>query len=41
MSTKIQAKANLIWEVATKLVGVYKPHEYGKVNITNDCIKEI
>ena len=31
MSTNIQAKANLIWEVATKLVGVYKPHEYGDV----------
>ena len=39
MSTNIQAKANLIWEVATKLVGVYKPHEYGEVihmrNINN------
>ena len=31
MSTNVNAKANLIWEVATKLVGVYKPHEYGKV----------
>lgn len=29
MSTNINTKANLIWEVATKLVGVYKPHEYG------------
>lgn len=27
----IQEKANLIWEIATHLVGLYKPHEYGKV----------
>ena len=24
----IQEKANLIWAIADKLVGVYKPHEY-------------
>ena len=39
MSTKIQAKANLIWEVATKLVGVYKPHEYGKVILPMTVLK--
>ena len=30
-NTNIQAKANLIWEIATHLVGLFKPHEYGKV----------
>ena len=39
MSTKIQAKANLIWEVATKLIGVYKPHEYGKVILPMTVLK--
>ncbi len=28
-NTNIQEKANLIWEIATHLVGLYKPHEYG------------
>ena len=27
----IQEKANLIWDIADKLVGTYKPHEYGNV----------
>lgn len=27
----IQEKANLIWAIADKLVGIYKPHEYGNV----------
>ncbi len=39
MSTNIYAKANLIWEVATKLVGVYKPHEYGKVILPMTVLK--
>lgn len=41
MSSKnsINAKANLIWEVATKLVGVYKPHEYGKVILPMTVLK--
>lgn len=30
-TANIQAKANLIWECATHLVGLFKPHEYGKV----------
>ena len=29
-NANIQAKANLIWEIATHLVGLFKPHEYGK-----------
>ncbi len=32
-NANIQAKANLIWEIATHLVGLFKPHEYGKVMI--------
>lgn len=39
MNTNISAKANLIWEVATKLVGVYKPHEYGKVILPMTVLK--
>lgn len=39
MSTNINAKANLIWEVATKLVGVFKPHEYGKVILPMTVLK--
>ena len=30
-SANIAEKANLIWKIATHLVGLYKPHEYGKV----------
>lgn len=30
-STKINQKADLIWAIADKLTGVYKPHEYGDV----------
>ena len=39
MGTNVNAKANLIWEVATKLVGVYKPHEYGKVILPMTVLK--
>lgn len=39
MGKNIQDKANLIWEVATKLVGVYKPHEYGKVILPMTVLK--
>ena len=28
-TVNIQEKANLIWAIADKLVGTYKPHEYG------------
>ena len=30
-SEKIDQKADLIWAIADKLTGVYKPHEYGDV----------
>lgn len=35
----IKAKANLIWEIATHLVGLYKPHEYGKVILPMTVLK--
>lgn len=31
LTSNITEKANLIWAIADKLTGVYKPHEYGKV----------
>ena len=31
LSSHINEKANLIWSIADKLTGVYKPHEYGEV----------
>lgn len=30
-NSKINQKADLIWAIADKLTGVYKPHEYGEV----------
>lgn len=38
-NTNIQEKANLIWEIATHLVGLYKPHEYGKVILPMTVLK--
>lgn len=46
LSSNIQEKANLIWSIADKLTGVYKPHEYGEVILPLtvirrfDCILE-
>lgn len=34
-AVNIQEKANLIWAIADKLVGTYKPHEYGQVILTS------
>lgn len=31
LSVNIKEKADLIWAIADKLTGVYKPHEYGEV----------
>lgn len=31
LSANVNEKANLIWAIADKLTGVYKPHEYGEV----------
>ena len=38
-NANIQEKANLIWEIATHLVGFYKPHEYGKVILPMTVLK--
>lgn len=38
-NTNIQEKANLIWESATHLVGLFKPHEYGKVILPMTVLK--
>ena len=38
-NANIQAKANLIWEIATHLYGEYKPHEYGRVILPMTVIK--
>lgn len=38
-TSNIQEKANLIWAIADKLVGVYKPHEYGNVILPMCVIK--
>ena len=31
LSSNVSEKAALIWAIADKLTGVYKPHEYGEV----------
>ena len=38
-NSNIQEKANLIWESATHLVGLFKPHEYGKVILPMTVLK--
>ena len=38
-NANIQDKANLIWEIATHLVGLFKPHEYGKVILPMTVLK--
>ena len=38
-NTNVQEKANLIWESATHLVGLFKPHEYGKVILPLTVLK--
>lgn len=35
----IQEKANLIWNIATHLVGLYKPYEYGRVILPFTILK--
>lgn len=39
LSTNISEKAALIWAIADKLTGVYKPHEYGEVILPLTVIK--
>ena len=38
-AVNIQEKANLIWAIADKLFGTYKPHEYGNVILPMCVIK--
>lgn len=38
-TTNIQEKANLIWAIANHLVGLFKPHEYGKVILPMTVLK--
>ena len=38
-SINVQKQANLIWNVADILRGLYKPHEYGKVILPMTVIK--
>lgn len=38
-SVNVQEKADLIWAIADKLVGIYKPHEYGNVILPMCVIK--
>jgi len=38
-SINVQEKANLIWAIANHLVGLFKPHEYGKVILPMTVLK--
>lgn len=38
-TVNVQEKANLIWAIADKLVGTYKPHEYGNIILPMCVIK--
>lgn len=46
LTANVNEKANLIWAIADKLTGAYKPHEYGEVILPLtvlrrfDCILE-
>ena len=39
LTSVVSEKANLIWSVADKLTGVYKPHEYGDVILPLTVLK--
>jgi type I restriction enzyme M protein len=39
LTSKINEKANLIWSVADKITGVYKPHEYGDIILPLTVLK--
>ena len=39
VSKIVSEKASLIWSIADKLVGVYKPHEYGDVILPLTVLK--
>lgn len=39
LSSNVSEKASLIWAIADKLTGVYKPHEYGEVILPMTVIR--
>lgn len=39
LSSNVNEKAALIWAIADKLTGVYKPHEYGEVILPMTVIR--
>lgn len=39
LTATVNEKANLIWAIADKLTGVYKPHEYGEVILPMTVIR--
>lgn len=39
LSNRVSEKANLIWSIADKITGVYKPHEYGDVILPLTVLK--
>lgn len=39
INSNINEKASLIWAIADKLTGVYKPHEYGEIILPFTIIK--
>lgn len=39
LTANVNEKANLIWAIADKLTGVYKPHEYGEVILPMTVIR--
>lgn len=39
LTSVVREKANLIWSIADKLTGVYKPHEYGDVILPLTVLK--
>jgi len=39
LSANVNEKAALIWAIADKLTGVYKPHEYGEVILPMTVIR--
>jgi len=40
-TTNVQRQANMIWNVADIIRGLYKPHEYGKVILPMTVIKRL
>ena len=41
LSSNVNEKASLIWAIADKLTGVYKPHEYGEVILPLTVIRRL